>query len=104
MPKKHSLKEKNKKPIPNKPQKKKSLLVHLFFLLFNCCLRVDLQLDKGNYPKKAHVVFCPNSILLNLLCVQILLLKGDGELQAHNITHLFYSSVLRVASEVAGDR
>ena len=75
------------------------------FSLFNCCLRVVLQLDKGNYPPNFHVVFCPiNSILLNILCIWILLLKGDGELQAHNITHLFYSSVLRVLSEVAEDR
>ena len=44
-----------------------------FFLPFNCCLRVFLQLDKGDYLKICR--FCLvliNSILFNLLCVWIL--------------------------------
>ena len=30
------------------------------FSLFNCCLSVVLQLDKGHYPENLQVVFCPN--------------------------------------------
>ena len=30
------------------------------FLPFNCCLSVVLLLDKEDYPKNLHVVFCPN--------------------------------------------
>ena len=31
-----------------------------FFLLFNCCLSVVLQLEKGDYPENLQVVFCPS--------------------------------------------
>ena len=27
---------------------------------FNCYFNVVLQLNKGDYPKNLHVVFCPN--------------------------------------------
>ena len=40
-----------------------ALALHLIFhrfSLFNCCLSVVLQFDKGNYPENLHVVFCPN--------------------------------------------
>ena len=30
------------------------------FVPFNCCLSVVLQLDKGDYLKNPHVVFCPD--------------------------------------------
>ena len=38
------------------PQK----ISELCFSLFNCCLSVVLQLEKGDYPENSHVVFCPN--------------------------------------------
>ena len=28
--------------------------------LFNCCLSVILYLDKGDYSKHSHVMFCPD--------------------------------------------
>ena len=35
------------------------------FSPFNSCLSVVLWLDKRDYPENSHVVFCPNSVLLN---------------------------------------
>ena len=67
------------KTIDTKQLNQKQTCPTSHFPLFNCCLSVVLQLEKGADPEKSHVVFCHkiNGVLFNLLCVWILF-KGES--------------------------